>query len=32
MKRLGQPVEIATACVMLADPQASYTSGKTISP
>ncbi|MGP9813787.1 SDR family oxidoreductase [Rhodopseudomonas sp. NSM] len=30
MKRAGQPVELATAYVMLADPQSSYTSGTTV--
>ena len=30
MKRPGQPVELATAYVMLADPQSSYVSGATI--
>jgi NAD(P)-dependent dehydrogenase (short-subunit alcohol dehydrogenase family) len=30
MKRAGQPAELATAYVMLADPQSSYTSGTTI--
>jgi NAD(P)-dependent dehydrogenase (short-subunit alcohol dehydrogenase family) len=30
MKRPGQPVELATAYVMLADPMSSYVSGATI--
>jgi NAD(P)-dependent dehydrogenase (short-subunit alcohol dehydrogenase family) len=30
MKRAGQPAELATAYVMLADPQSSYTSGTTV--
>jgi len=30
MKRPGQPAELATAYVMLADPQSSYVSGATI--
>ena len=30
MKRAGQPAELATAYVMLADPQSSYVSGATI--
>jgi NAD(P)-dependent dehydrogenase (short-subunit alcohol dehydrogenase family) len=30
MKRPGQPVELATAYVMLADPLSSYVSGATI--
>jgi NAD(P)-dependent dehydrogenase (short-subunit alcohol dehydrogenase family) len=30
MKRPGQPAELATAYVMLADPLSSYTSGATI--
>lgn len=30
MKRAGQPAELATAYVMLADPRSSYTSGTTI--
>jgi len=30
MKRPGQPAELATAYVMLADPLSSYTSGTTI--
>jgi NAD(P)-dependent dehydrogenase (short-subunit alcohol dehydrogenase family) len=30
MKRPGQPAELATACVMLADPLSSYVSGTTI--
>jgi NAD(P)-dependent dehydrogenase (short-subunit alcohol dehydrogenase family) len=30
MKRAGQPVELATAYVMLADPMSSYTSGTTV--
>ena len=30
MKRAGQPAELATAFVMLADPLSSYTSGTTI--
>ena len=30
MKRAGQPAELATAYVMLADPLSSYTSGTTI--
>jgi NAD(P)-dependent dehydrogenase (short-subunit alcohol dehydrogenase family) len=30
MKRPGQPVELATAYVMLADPLSSYISGATI--
>src|SRR5690242_14487541 len=30
MKRAGQPVELATAYVMLADAQSSYTSGTTV--
>jgi NAD(P)-dependent dehydrogenase (short-subunit alcohol dehydrogenase family) len=30
MKRPGQPGELATACVMLADPLSSYVSGATI--
>jgi NAD(P)-dependent dehydrogenase (short-subunit alcohol dehydrogenase family) len=30
MKRPGQPAELATAYVMLADPQSSYISGATI--
>ncbi len=30
MKRPGQPAELATAYVMLADPQSSYTSGATL--
>jgi NAD(P)-dependent dehydrogenase (short-subunit alcohol dehydrogenase family) len=30
MKRAGQPVELATAYVMLADPLSSYTSGTTV--
>jgi NAD(P)-dependent dehydrogenase (short-subunit alcohol dehydrogenase family) len=30
MKRVGQPAELATAYVMLADPLSSYTSGTTV--
>jgi NAD(P)-dependent dehydrogenase (short-subunit alcohol dehydrogenase family) len=30
MKRAGQPAELATAYVMLADPRSSYTSGTTV--
>jgi NAD(P)-dependent dehydrogenase (short-subunit alcohol dehydrogenase family) len=30
VKRAGQPVELATSYVMLADPQSSYVSGATI--
>jgi NAD(P)-dependent dehydrogenase (short-subunit alcohol dehydrogenase family) len=30
MKRAGQPAELATAYVMLADPLSSYTSGTTV--
>jgi NAD(P)-dependent dehydrogenase (short-subunit alcohol dehydrogenase family) len=30
MKRPGQPAELATAYVMLADPLSSYTSGATV--
>jgi NAD(P)-dependent dehydrogenase (short-subunit alcohol dehydrogenase family) len=30
MKRAGQPAELASAYVMLADPQSSYTSGATV--
>ena len=30
MKRAGQPAELATAFVMLADPMSSYVSGATI--
>jgi NAD(P)-dependent dehydrogenase (short-subunit alcohol dehydrogenase family) len=30
MKRPGQPVEVATAYVMLADPMSSYVSSATI--
>jgi NAD(P)-dependent dehydrogenase (short-subunit alcohol dehydrogenase family) len=30
MKRAGQPVELATTYVMLADPRSSYTSGTTV--
>ena len=30
MKRAGQPAELATAYVMLADPGSSYTSGSTV--
>ena len=30
MKRAGQPAELATAYVMLADPMSSYVSGATI--
>ena len=30
LKRAGQPAELATAYVMLADPLSSYTSGTTI--
>jgi NAD(P)-dependent dehydrogenase (short-subunit alcohol dehydrogenase family) len=30
MKRPGQPAELATAFVMLADPDSSYVSGTTI--
>ncbi len=30
MRRPGQPVELATAYVMLADPQSSYVSGALI--
>lgn len=30
MKRAGQPAELASAYVMLADPQSSYTSGTTV--
>jgi len=30
MKRPGQPAELATAYVMLADPMSSYVSGATI--
>jgi hypothetical protein len=30
MKRARQPAELATACVMLADPLSSYVSGATI--
>jgi NAD(P)-dependent dehydrogenase (short-subunit alcohol dehydrogenase family) len=30
MKRAGQPAELATAFVMLADPHSSYVSGATI--
>jgi NAD(P)-dependent dehydrogenase (short-subunit alcohol dehydrogenase family) len=30
MKRAGQPAELATAYVMLADPLSSYVSGATI--
>lgn len=30
MKRAGQPAELATAYVMLADPLSSYTSGMTV--
>jgi NAD(P)-dependent dehydrogenase (short-subunit alcohol dehydrogenase family) len=30
LKRAGQPAELATACVMLADPLSSYTSGTTV--
>lgn len=30
MKRPGQPTELATAYVMLADPLSSYTSGTTV--
>jgi hypothetical protein len=30
MKRAGQPVELATAYVMLADPRSSFTSGATV--
>jgi NAD(P)-dependent dehydrogenase (short-subunit alcohol dehydrogenase family) len=30
MKRPGRPAELATACVMLADPLPSYASGATI--
>jgi hypothetical protein len=30
MKRPGQPAELATAYVMLADPLSSYTSGTTV--
>jgi hypothetical protein len=30
MKRAGQPAELATAFVMLADPLSSYTSGTTV--
>jgi NAD(P)-dependent dehydrogenase (short-subunit alcohol dehydrogenase family) len=30
MKRPGQPVELATTYVMLADPMSSYVSGATV--
>lgn len=30
MKRSGQPAELATAYIMLADPLSSYTSGTTV--
>jgi NAD(P)-dependent dehydrogenase (short-subunit alcohol dehydrogenase family) len=30
LKRAGQPAELATAYVMLADPLSSYTSGTTV--
>jgi NAD(P)-dependent dehydrogenase (short-subunit alcohol dehydrogenase family) len=30
MKRAGQPAELATTYVMLADPRWSYTSGTTV--
>jgi NAD(P)-dependent dehydrogenase (short-subunit alcohol dehydrogenase family) len=30
IKRAGQPAELATAYVMLADPLSSYTSGTTV--
>jgi NAD(P)-dependent dehydrogenase (short-subunit alcohol dehydrogenase family) len=30
MRRAGQPAELATAFVMLADPLSSYTSGTTV--
>jgi NAD(P)-dependent dehydrogenase (short-subunit alcohol dehydrogenase family) len=30
MKRPGQPAELASAYVMLADPRSSYTSGTTV--
>jgi NAD(P)-dependent dehydrogenase (short-subunit alcohol dehydrogenase family) len=30
MKRAGQPAELATAYVMLAEPRSSYTSGTTV--